>query len=67
MVVHNHVVFSLRTGQALDVGKHRYRDYNDSAIGQINGHSTTLHAEIKFFDAQIGVLVLAHSLITYIF
>ena len=67
LVVHNHPVLALLAAQAFDVGKHRDGHDDLAAVGQVGRHCATLHIEVQFLDAQVGVLEFAHIVVLLLF
>lgn len=62
LVVHNHVVLPLGFSESLDVGEHGNGHYYLTPVGEEDGHCTSLDVEVKFFDAEVCVFILAHRL-----
>lgn len=62
LIVHNHIIFTLRSGQSFDFRKHRYRNDYYTAVSKIKSHIATLDSEVNFFDPNISILILAHNI-----
>ncbi len=62
LIVHNHIIFPLRSGQSFDFRKHGYRNDYYTAVSKVKSHIATLDSEINFFYSNISILILAHNI-----